>query len=228
MSETLQMRTEIMASLAAADPLHLAEAIEAAEKAGVDRLHLDIEDGNFVPNITFGLKLVQAVRAYTSLPLCVHLMSSVSEKLIEELSDLKLESISVHFEAVDYPLRALALIRRSGAKAGLALNPRTPIEDVAYAAPHCDSLLIMTNEPDTLGAQFLDSSYARIAAARRLLFESTGKADGEIIADGDIDADNIQSVVAAGATSIVCGRAIFDTSDIAANLRALRRANAPR
>lgn len=219
------MQAKIMASLAAADPLMLSECIRQAERAGVDRLHLDIEDGQFGPNITFGLKVVRSILDFTSLPVHVHLLVREPDRLIEELQGLRLDSISVHFEATDYPLRTLALIHRFGVKAGLAFNPRTSIADAAYAFGSCESLLLMTNEPDLQGERFLNSSYERVSLAQRLFKAEPEHVDHEIIVDGAIDTDTITLVISAGATAVVCGRAVFGTPDIAANVKALREAS---
>jgi len=218
------MQAKIMASLAAADPLTLSECIRQAERAGVDCFHLDLEDGQFVPNITFGLKVVRSVASYTELPVHIHLLVREPERIIEELQGLRLDSIFVHFEATDYPLRTLALIHRSGVKAGLAFNPRTSIADAAYAFGSCESLLLMTNEPDLQGERFLNSSYERVSLAQRLFRAEPEHVDHEIIVDGAIDTDTIQLVISAGATAVVCGRAVFGTPDIAANVKALRAA----
>lgn len=193
-------------SLASADPLRLAEQIEAIACHPV--LHLDIEDGNFVPNLTFGMKTVRAVAAYTDKELDAHLMVTDPGVYIEELLDIGVRKIAFHIESTLYPAVCLNRIRERGGKAGLAFHCMEPVES---ALPYMDSLdyvLIMTSEPDGRGQKFNPCMLEKIRKARKLFPGSI-----RIMADGGILEERMDQVLDAGADILVMGRAVWEAEE---------------
>lgn len=149
-------------SLASADPLHYGATLSALADADIGSLHLDIEDSSFINNITFGLKTVQAVAQQTTHPLSFHFMIARPQSWFPILAEIKPAWIFVHAEALAYPSETLAEIREIGAKAGLAVNPATPIDGYRYLAPQLDALMVMTSEPDGVGQQFIPTLCAKV------------------------------------------------------------------
>lgn len=198
----------IYASLCAANPLHLGDAVAGLERAGVDGLHIDIADGRFTPVLQGGLDVVRAVRSASELPISVHLMVEDPEVWMESLVAAGAGQISVHVEATPYPWRLRALARRLGVEFGLALNPRTPLAvlDSLREVPAFVSLL--TTEPDEDGERFLPGMLGRIRAARIAL-----PAGVEIEIDGGVDAEIWVAATAEGATAVVAGRALLGAAD---------------
>jgi ribulose-phosphate 3-epimerase len=213
------MTVQIAPSLLAADFARLAD--EAAAVAGVaDWLHVDVMDGHFVPNLTIGLPVVEALRKHTSLPLDCHLMIEDPDRWADGYAEAGARNVTIHAEAVQAPVRTLRRIRAAGARAGLAVNPGTPIEPYAGLLDEVDLVLLMTVEPGFGGQQFLDLVLPKIAAAARLL-------DGRpapvwLQVDGGISAETIGRCAAAGADVFVAGSAVFGADDPANAVTALR------
>jgi ribulose-phosphate 3-epimerase len=212
----------IAPSLLSADFRNLERAVRAAEEGGADLLHLDVMDGHFVPNLTFGPLVVEAVRRVTRLPLDVHLMVEPPEPLLEPFRRAGADLITVHVEAVRHLQRTLAEIRRLGARAGVALNPATPPEAVEYVWGDLDLILVMSVNPGFAGQGFLPQVLPKI---RRLRAEAQRRGwDGWISVDGGIGPDTARLVADAGADTLVAGSAVFGQPDAAAAVRALRAA----
>ncbi len=212
----------IAPSLASAPMWHLADTIAELERAGADAIHFDLEDGHFVPVMTLGTRLIAELRPLTRLPFDVHLMVDNPEQIVPLVASLGADAISVHYEACLYPRRTLRMIQGMGKRAGLAFNPKTPFPRVDYLLPYLDFVLILTTEPEMPDCPYLPAVLDNVRAAAAFAKEHHPRLG--ITADGGIDADNIAEVVAAGADTIVSGRAVFAGGEITANLRRLRDA----
>ncbi|HEY8497171.1 MAG TPA: ribulose-phosphate 3-epimerase [Limnochordales bacterium] len=210
-------------SLLSADFARLAEEIARVEPEA-DWLHLDVMDGHFVPNITFGPDLVRAVRSVTRLPLDVHLMIEEPDRHLEAFARAGADILTVHVEACPHLQRTLQHIRDLGCRAGVALNPHTPLDNIRYVLDDADLVLLMTVNPGFGGQKFLPSvvpKVRRLAAWLRLTARRT-----HIEVDGGINTETAPLVVAAGANVLVAGSAVFGAPDPRAVLRALRAAGA--
>lgn len=216
------MSVRIAPSILSADFARLADDIARCEAGGADWIHIDVMDGHFVPNLTFGAKVIDAVRRCTSLPLDVHLMVERPESYFESFADAGAHVLTIHVEAAPHLDRQLARIRELGCKAGVALNPATPLESVREIAPMLDLLLIMTVNPGFGGQQFLDYTVEKTARARALLQQVNPTAALEV--DGGINRDTIARCWRAGADTFVAGNAIFASADPVAEIGALRAA----
>ena len=213
----------IAPSILTADFGRLGDQVREAEDAGADKLHLDVMDGHFVPNITFGPMVVSAVRKATRLPLEVHLMIEGAEAYVDQFREAGADALIVHLEATMHINRLIEQIKSLGAGAGVALNPGTPIIDIEEVAPIVDSVLVMSVNPGFGGQSFIATTPRKIYRVRRLLDKWNRGAS--VQADGGIDENTIASVVAAGADSIVAGSAIFnEKGSVTANLARLRQA----
>ena len=214
------MKHYIAASLLSADFGKLAEEIRSIEEAGADLLHVDVMDGRFVPNITVGPFVVKAIKAYASIPLDVHLMIVEPEKYIDAFAEAGSDIITVHAEATSHLQRAVSRIRDLGKKAGVSLNPSTPIEAVKWVLRDIDMVLIMSVNPGFGGQVFLQASLAKIEQLRaRIQRENLGV---DIQVDGGIKVDNVGAVAASGANVIVSGSGIFGTPDYKETVRLMR------
>ena len=206
-------------SLLAADFSRLAEEIGDIEKGGADFLHLDLMDGHFVPNLTFGVSLVAALR--TALVFDAHLMVEHPETYIDALAAAGVQYVTVHQEACPHLDRVLQQIREKGMKCGAALNPATPVSTLECVASYLDMILIISVNPGFGGQQFIPYTVAKVGDAAELL-ENAGNTAAVIEVDGGITADTIGHVTAAGATWLVAGSAVFGRADRAAAIAALK------
>ena len=208
-------------SLLAADFSRLAEEIGDIEKGGADFLHLDLMDGHFVPNLTFGVPLVAALRRHTALVFDAHLMVEHPETYIDALAAAGVQYVTVHQEACPHLDRVLQQIREKGMKCGAALNPATPVNTLECVASYLDMILIMSVNPGFGGQQFIPYTVAKVGDAAELL-ENAGNTAAVIEVDGGITTDTISHVAAAGATWLVAGSAVFGRADRAAAIAALK------
>lgn len=209
-------------SILSADFAALGEAVRLVERAGADLVHVDVMDGHFVPNLTVGPAVVRALRRVSTLPLDVHLMISDPDRYLEAFVEAGASLVSVHVEVLPHLHRTLHAIRGLGAKAGVALNPSTPVSAIEEVIADLDFVLVMSVNPGFGGQRFIPRSVEKIRAVRRLV-ESAGHAV-PIEVDGGIDAITAPAVVAAGATILVAGQAIFGSEDPGAALAAIRAA----
>jgi ribulose-phosphate 3-epimerase len=209
-------------SILTADFGRLADQVREAEAGGADLLHLDVMDGRFVPNITFGAVLVDALRKVTSLPFDIHLMTIEPERLIEQFADTA-DTINVHIEVSPHINRTLDAIRRFGKLAGVCLNPGTPVSAIEESLPEVDQVMVMTINPGWGGQQMIPAQLDKVRRIRSLL-DSGGFRAG-IMIDGGVKAENAALCADAGATTLVCGSSVFNAErSVADSLRALRHA----
>ncbi len=198
---------KIAPSILAADFLRLGEQVKAVGEAGADRLHFDVMDGVFVPNISFGLPVITALRPATRLPLEAHLMIVHPERYVEPFRRAGADTIIVHQEASPHLDSLLHQIKNLGAKSGIALNPSTPVATLEYVVELLDLILVMTVNPGFGGQSFIDYCLKKIQEARQMIDQRNPQCDLEV--DGGIDPRTAPSVVAAGARVLVAGTAVF-------------------
>lgn len=215
---------QLAPSILSADWTRLGEQVLAAQAAGVDWISLDVMDGNFVPPITFGAQMAQAVRGLTHLPLEAHLMVSEPERQIDEFIAAGVDCITIHIESTRHPHRLLQQIRAAGREAGVTLNPGTPLAELEAILPVCDRVQIMSVNPGWGGQSFIPQSLDRIREARRML-DQAGRSEALVAVDGGVNESTIASIVDAGATWLVAGSAIYnDRESVAEAVARLRRA----
>ena len=214
---------KLAASILNADFGQLADQIQLAEAAGVDYIHVDVMDGHFVPNLTMGFAVIEAIRRSTSLPLDVHLMIERPERYLRQFAAAGATFLTVHQEAVRHLHRAIADIRALGLLPGVALNPATPLVQIEEVCADLDLLLVMTIDPGFGGQELIPATIDKVARARQLLDRRGSRAALEV--DGGVKAHNVGELVRAGADTLVAGTAIFAApGGIAAGVAELRQA----
>jgi ribulose-phosphate 3-epimerase len=216
------MTVRIAPSILSADFAALGEAIAAAERGGADLIHVDVMDGHFVPNITIGAPVVRSIRRVATVPLDVHLMITDPDRYIEAFAEAGASMISVHVEVLPHLHRTVQAIKALGAKAGVVLNPSTPVVALEQIAGDIDFVLVMSVNPGFSGQTFIPRSEAKVRDVRTLLDRAGSQAPIEI--DGGIDQHTVARVVGAGARILVAGSAIFHTPDPERATRELKAA----
>ncbi len=214
----------IAPSILSADFARLGDEVAAVEQAGADWIHVDVMDGRFVPNITIGPLVVEAVRRATDLPLDVHLMIEQPDRYVEDFVKAGAATVTVHVEACQHLHRTVAQIRESGARAAVALNPATPAVAVEPVLGDLDQVLVMTVNPGFGGQKFIEATLSKIETLRRWIRERDLTIDVEV--DGGIGEETIVSAARSGANVFVAGTAIFGAADYAAAITSLKRAAA--
>jgi ribulose-phosphate 3-epimerase len=215
----------IAPSILSADFAALGAAIAAAERGGADLIHVDVMDGHFVPNITIGPPVVKSIKRVARVPLDVHLMITDPDKYAEAFVQAGADMLSVHVEVLPHLHRSITFIKSLGAKAGVVLNPSTPVGAIEEIAADVDFILVMSVNPGFGGQKFIPKSLQKVAAVRAML-DRAGNMDAPIEIDGGIDLSNIARAVAAGVDIVVAGSAIFNTPDPVAATKALKDAAA--
>lgn len=219
-------RVQFAPSILTADFGNMEQAVRAAEDGGADLLHLDVMDGQFVPNISFGPMLIKSIRACTELPFDVHLMVREPGHLLEAFADAGANNITVHVEACLHLHRTLQQIRDVGCTAGVAINPATPVAAVADVLELVDLVLVMSVNPGFGGQRFIERTHDRLRAASEMI--ATHKPDCHIQVDGGVKTSNAAAIAASGADLLVVGSAVYNeavhngTGSVAENIAALR------
>jgi ribulose-phosphate 3-epimerase len=208
-------------SILSADFADLGAAIAAVTRGGADQIHVDVMDGHFVPNITIGVPVVASLRKVTTLPLDVHLMITDPDRYLEAFIDAGANLVSVHLEVLPHLHRTVAQIKKLGAKAGVVINPSTPVSALEEIAADVDFVLVMSVNPGFGGQVFIPHSVSKIQRVRALLDRAGNAAPIEV--DGGVDLTTVERVVAAGASWLVAGNAIFSGADPESAARALKQ-----
>lgn len=212
---------QIAPSILSADFSRLGDEVRDAEQSGADLIHIDIMDGHFVPNLTFGPGIVKAIRPATRLPFDVHLMIDNPDSYIADFAAAGAQFITVHAEACPHLHRTLQLIREHGARPGVVLNPATPIEWIRHVLADIDLVLLMTVNPGFGGQRFIPSVLPKISALRSLL-DAEGLQRVHIEVDGGINEETARLAARAGADILVAGNAVFGQADRSVAIRAIR------
>jgi len=211
------VKTLIAPSILSANFARLAEEVKAVQKAGADMLHLDIMDGHFVPNITFGPAVVGAIKSVAEVPLDVHLMIENPEDYVQDFASMGADILTVHVEACVHLHKVIHQIRDLGVKAAVSLNPATPVECIKHVADDLDMVLVMSVNPGFSGQKFIPQALGKISTARGMVGDTV-----DLQVDGGITSENAKTVVEAGANILVAGSSVFSKSDYSEAIAALR------
>jgi len=212
---------KIAPSILSADFGKLAEEIQKVEAAGADLIHVDVMDGHFVPNLTFGPPVIASIRKVTRLPFDVHLMIEKPERAIQDFANAGSDIITIHVEAETHLHKAIDFIKEKGIKAGVSLNPATPLCLIDEIIEDIDLLMVMSVNPGFGGQQFIESTLAKIKKARNLIDERAPHVLLEV--DGGVKLDNMKSIKEAGADVFVAGSAIFKSTDYKQTIQAMKK-----
>lgn len=210
----------IAPSILAADFANLQKEVEMLNASRADYIHVDIMDGVFVPNISFGIPVTEAIQKHAEKPLDVHLMIVNPDQYLEAFRNAGAEIISVHYEACTHLHRTIQAIHKLGAKAGVAINPHTPVELLGEIIDHIDLVCVMSVNPGFGGQKFIQNTYSKVSRLKDLILQKDSSAKIEI--DGGVNLENAPKLIAAGADVLVAGSFVFNSSDPGATIAALK------
>ncbi|MEN8263238.1 MAG: ribulose-phosphate 3-epimerase [Nitrospirota bacterium] len=211
---------KIAPSILSADFAKLGEDVNAAEKAGADWIHVDVMDGHFVPNITIGPLVVSAVKKIAKVPLDVHLMIENPDLYVKEFAECGSDIITIHEEATVHLHRSIQNIKECGVKAGVSINPATPVGNIELVLPYVDLVLIMSVNPGFGGQSFIPEALQKIKELKKMIVDKNLNVEIEV--DGGVKTDNVAEVVKAGADIVVMGSAFYNSADYAETVKAVR------
>lgn len=218
---------QLAPSILSADFGNLAQAVRDVEAAGADRIHIDVMDGQFVPNLSFGPQIVDVLRGITALPLEVHLMVENPENWVKPFAEAGADTILVHVESTPHIHRALAMIRETDAKAGVVINPGTPVSTISFLLPSVDQVLVMTVDPGFSGQHFIPENLEKVDELVTIR-DRDDALHYLVEVDGGVNQERVHSVATRGTDIYVAGSAVYnDEADAATNIKALRDAEWP-